>query len=159
MLRKEIKIYLRVRFSGKTHLQQSVKSGKYSTFYKTSVRYQWQNRFPKLADRGDESFAESYTYREEDGNVDSMSINDETLQYTYNGLHQMKKRISANLDMSYNYRVVDMDGKIASNQIGTIQYFKPGTDEEILPKLAYTYDSVGNIAKIKSGDNVVAQYS
>ena len=32
---------------------------------------------------GDEAFTESYIYREEDGNIESMSIGDETIQYTY----------------------------------------------------------------------------
>ena len=107
---------------------------------------------------GDEAFTESYTYREEDGNIESMSIGDETIQYTYNGLQQPKKQISKNLDVTYTYRAIDVPNKIVSNQIGVVKYLKPGTTEEILPTVNYTYDSVGNITKIQSGTQT-AEYA
>lgn len=107
---------------------------------------------------GNEAFSESYTYREADGSIQSMNIGNETIGFTCNGLKQLTKRTSPKFDTAYEYRVLDEDKKIVTSQISSMKYLKPGSTEELLPALSYTYDLVGNITNIQSGSITKAQY-
>ncbi|MGN0335847.1 MAG: RHS repeat domain-containing protein, partial [Lachnospiraceae bacterium] len=108
---------------------------------------------------GDDAFSESYTYRKKDGTILYMTTGSDKLTFFFNNLKQYTGRTSPKLDMMYYYQPLDRTQKINSNRISSVLYHKPGTTEDLLPYLTYTYDREGNIIMLQSGVSTAAEYT
>ena len=131
-----------------------------NTVLYTKHRYDTSNRITGQDWQiGNSSFSESYTYNQKDGTLATMSTGGDTLGFTYNYLKQRAKRTSPKMDITYSHHVRDVDGKVTTNRISALYFYKHGTEEQLLPKLLYSYDALGNITKVTSGSTTEAQYT
>ena len=120
-----------------------------SVIQETEHIYDTENRIKSQSwQLGSTAYSESYTYSASDGSLSSMTTKRNgaalaAVTFTYDALKRLSTRQIGNYKQTFTYR--DISGTTqTTTQVAAIQYTSPNV------KLAYGYDSAGNIESVSA---------